>query len=133
MFTPRKIYLASSWRNLAQPGFVAALRSAGHEVYDFRNPPSRTGFSWRQATDDPPPWSAERTREVLSLPISEAGFASDFDAMRWCDAVVMVQPSGRSAALELGWGAGAGKVTAVLMGAIASYVLLTSLSLNRLW
>ena len=33
-----KIYVASSWRNLLQPGIVLALRRCGHEVYDFRNP-----------------------------------------------------------------------------------------------
>ena len=33
-----KIYVASSWRNPYQPEVVAALKKAGHEVYDFRNP-----------------------------------------------------------------------------------------------
>lgn len=28
-----KIYVASSWRNLAQPGVVTMLRKTGHEVY----------------------------------------------------------------------------------------------------
>lgn len=110
-----RIYLASSWRNEQQPAVVAALRAAGHEVYDFRNPPGRSGFGWRQATDEPPPWSAERTREVLALPISQAGFDSDFDAMKWADTFVMLQPCGRSAALELGWACGAGKFTVVLL------------------
>ena len=36
----RKIYVASSWRNGVYPEVVAKLREAGHEVYDFRNPPS---------------------------------------------------------------------------------------------
>lgn len=114
-FSPRRIYLASSWRNDAQPAAVERFRAEGHEVYDFRNPPARTGFSWRQATEDRPPWSAERTREVLSLPVSQAGFNSDFDAMKWSDTIVMLQPCGRSAALELGWGCGAGKLTLVVL------------------
>ena len=33
-----RIYVASSWRNKYQPEVVAALRKAGHGVYDFRNP-----------------------------------------------------------------------------------------------
>lgn len=111
-----KVYVASSWRNQRQPAVVAALRAAGHEVYDFRNPaPDLLGFSWKHCEGDPPPWSAEKTREVLSHPRAEQGFNADFDAMKWADAVVMVQPCGRSAALELGWGCGAGKRTAVLM------------------
>ena len=32
-----RIYVASSWRDPYQPEVVAALREAGHEVYDFRN------------------------------------------------------------------------------------------------
>ena len=34
--TPRKIYVASSWRNTFYPEVVARLREAGHDVYDFR-------------------------------------------------------------------------------------------------
>lgn len=111
-----RIYVATSWRNKLQPGVVAVLRAAGHEVYDFRNPaPGDHGFSWKQVQPNDPPWSAVETREVLSQPIAERGFKFDFDAMKWADAIVMLQPSGRSAALELGWGAGAGKLTAVLL------------------
>ena len=110
-----KVYVASSWRNEHQQSIVATLRSNGHEVYDFKNPPGDTGFGWRKVTSEPVPWSASRTRDVLNHPVSVAGFNSDFDAMKWCDAIVMVQPCGRSAALELGWGAGAGKLTIALL------------------
>ena len=41
----RKIYVASSWRNEYYPEVVAKLREAGHEVYDFRNPPSPSSAS----------------------------------------------------------------------------------------
>ncbi len=42
-----KIYVASSWRNKYYPEVVEALRAAGHEVYDFRNPPhGGAGFHW---------------------------------------------------------------------------------------
>ncbi len=111
-----KIYLSASWRNADQPRVLAALRAAGHEVYDFRNPKSgNNGFSWRQIRHDPPPWSAFQTIAVLATQTAADGLALDFDAMRWADAIVMLQPCGRSAALELGWGIGAGKRTAVLM------------------
>lgn len=116
LYSPRKIYLASSWRNDAQPAAVQALRAAGHEVYDFKNPaPGNNGFGWRQILPEPPPWSAAQTREVLAHPVAEQGFRFDFDAMRWSDTIVMLQPCGRSAALELGWGAGAGKLTLVVL------------------
>lgn len=112
----RRIYVASSWRNSQQPAVVAALRAQGHEVYDFRNPTEGDhGFGWRQVTPEAPPWSAEKTREVLAHPVSERGFTLDFDAMQWADTFVMLQPCGRSAALELGWACGAGKRTVVLL------------------
>ena len=42
-----KIYVASSWRNGYYPEVVTKLREAGHDVYDFRNPPSGDpGFKW---------------------------------------------------------------------------------------
>ena len=44
-----------------------------------------------------------------------AGFQKDMDALRRCDAVVAVQPFGRSASLELGWACGAGKFTILLL------------------
>jgi len=111
-----KIYLASSWRNKRQPEVLAALRMAGHEVYDFRNPkPGNNGFAWRQCIPDPPPWSARQTIDVLNGGVAQAGLALDYGAMQDCDACVMLQPCGRSAALELGWAIGSGKLTAVLM------------------
>ena len=42
-----QIYVASSWRNEYYPEVVEKLREAGHDVYDFRNPPSGDpGFKW---------------------------------------------------------------------------------------
>lgn len=113
-----KIYVASSWRNMLQNGVVAALRAAGHEVYDYKNPaPGKTGFSWKQI--DPTwamggPVTPENHRQMLQHPIAQAGFKADMDALRDCDVCVLVLPCGRSAHLELGWAAGAGKKTVVL-------------------
>ena len=48
-----RIYVASSWRNQYYPEVVSALRSAGHEVYDFRNPPhGGSGFRWTDIDPD---------------------------------------------------------------------------------
>ena len=115
-YSPRRIYLATSWRNELQPAVVERLRAEGHEVYDFRHPGEGvTGFSWRKVLDTPPPWSAEKTREVLAHPTSEEGFRADLDAMQCADTFVMLQPCGRSAALELGWACGAGKLALVVL------------------
>jgi len=47
---PDYVYVASSWRNPVQVAVVAALRSAGIDCYDFKNPPGGTGFSWKEVT-----------------------------------------------------------------------------------
>lgn len=113
-----KIYVASSWRNEeAHAAAVRALRDEGHEVYDFRNPePGDKGFSWRQIDPDRA-WlqDPERFRAGLLHPVAQRGFALDMTALRTCDACVLVLPCGRSAHLELGWAAGAGKRSIVVL------------------
>jgi len=109
-----KIYLASSWRNPDQPAAVEMLRQAGHEVYDFRNPPQSTGFAWSEIDPEWKSWRAADYRAKLQHPRAQEGFASDFGAMQWADVCVLVLPCGRSAHLELGWCAGAGKKTIIL-------------------
>lgn len=112
-----RIYVASSWRNLYQQNIVARLRMDGHEVYDFRNPDhGRGGFSWSDIDPDWQGWSPEAYRkELLNSQIAAQGFLTDFRAMIWADTCVLVMPCGRSAHLELGWCAGAGKRTIVLL------------------
>ena len=103
-----RIYVASSWRNEArQQATVLALREAGHEVYDFRNPaPGDTGFGWRQCATPEQLRDPQRFRdEVLTHPIARAAFEKDMGALRAAEVTVLVLPCGRSAHLELGWGA----------------------------
>lgn len=110
-----RIYVASSWRNVWQPGVVRLLRKNGHEVYDFKNPkPGDNGFHWSSIDGGWQDWDAERYRKALAHPVAEAGFGSDMTAMRWAEACVLVQPCGTSAHLELGWSIGAGKRTSVM-------------------
>lgn len=111
-----KIYVASSWRNTLQPSVVSALREAGHEVYDFRNPaPGEEGFHWSEIDTSWKTWTPLEFRKGLQHSIAEHGFKRDMDALQACDACVLVLPCGRSAHLELGWAAGAGKRTYVFM------------------
>lgn len=112
----RKIYVASSWRNARQPQVVNALQLDGHLVYDFRNPrPGDCGFAWSQIDPNWECWDPEKYRQALDHPIAKAGFASDFNAMKWADTFVLVLPCGRSAHLELGWACGQGKQTLILL------------------
>lgn len=105
-----KIYVASSWRNSYQQAVVNLLREVGHEVYDFKNPSEGNhGFSWSEIDECWIDWSPDAYVKAMSHPIAEAGFKSDFDAMKWAECCVMVLPCGRSANTEAGWMKGAGK------------------------
>lgn len=106
-----RIYLASSWRNVFQPSMVQLLRHYGHEVYDFRNPPSGIpGFSWSELDPNWQNWTAEEYRHNLTKhPIAARGYVSDLRGMEWADTCVLLLPCGRSAHLEAGWFCGRGK------------------------
>ena len=115
-----KIYVASSWRNEHYPEVVQAIRSAGHQVYDFRNPKEHVqerdqGFHWKDIDSDWKSWSPDQFIEALTHPLAKAGYKSDQDALDAADATVLVMPCGRSAHLELGYAAGQGKPTIILL------------------
>jgi|ERR1041385_5659203 nucleoside 2-deoxyribosyltransferase len=114
-----KVYVASSWRNPLQAAIVCALRSIGHEVYDFKNPaPGDNGFSWKEVMPNYAlggKVSPQEFREGLKHPIAQAGYSKDITALRWCDAVVYVMPCGRSASWEFGYAMGQNKAGYVVM------------------
>jgi hypothetical protein len=117
------IYVASSWRNSVQPSVVRALRSVGHEVYDFREPEAGdNGFHWSDVygrPGDAAEWvdGVPAGEMVLGLdhPLALTGFDLDMAAMERCDTCVLVLPCGRSAHLELGWFVGQDRRTAILL------------------
>ena len=105
-----RIYVASSWRNVWFPEVVEALRGAGHDVYDFRNPPDGgTGFRWSDVDEGWLEWTPQQYRDNLEHPLAERQFANDIRAMEECDVCVLLLPCGRSAHTEAGWFAGNGK------------------------
>lgn len=109
------IYVASSWRNPYQQEVIRALREAGYEVYDFKNPPGKTGFSWSEVGINSQGETTEGYFDGLLHWRAQEGFRSDYEAMKAADTCVLVLPCGRSAHLELGWCAGAGKKTAIVL------------------
>lgn len=105
--TGRKIYLASSWRNDRQPEVLDRLRTAGFDVYDFRNPhPGDTGFAWSEIDPLWELWGPRKFLAALDTPIARRGYGNDWEAMEWADTGVLLLPSGRSAHLEAGYFAG---------------------------
>ena len=111
-----KVYVASSWRNEQHPAVVRRLVEAGHDVYDFRNPPhGRGGFSWAELSERWESWSALEYLDALDHPKAREGFRADMDALEWCDACVIVQPCGVSAAMEFGYAVGSKALTIALV------------------
>jgi len=105
-----KIYVASSWRCHHQPIVVGGLRDRGYDVYDFKNPGFEDhGFHWSEIDPNWKNWTTKQFIEGLKHPIAQRGFDSDMNALRGCDACVLVLECGRSAHLEAGWAQGAGK------------------------
>jgi hypothetical protein len=108
------IYVASSWRNSYQPAMVKFLRSAGHDVYDFRNPcDGNTGFSWSEIDPEWQGWDISAFRQALQSPIAEEGYRCDIEALEKADVVVLLLPSGRSAHIEAAYHRGRGGVVIV--------------------
>lgn len=115
-----KVYVASSWRNQRQPAVVQAIRAAGHQVYDFRNPTGPglepdQGFHWSDIDPEWQSWSALQFVDALEHPLALDGYARDYEALAAADAVVLVMPCGRSAHLELGFGVGRGMHSIILL------------------
>lgn len=110
------IYVASSWRNPRQPDVVKALREDDHVVYDFRNPaPGDRGFKWSDIDPTWEDWSPAGFCESLEDPLAVEGFRKDMAAVEHADVVVLVMPCGPSSHLEIGYAAGKGKTTAILL------------------
>lgn len=111
-----KIYVASSWRNDKQSEVVKALRKEYFEVYDFKQPvEGDNGFHWSEIDIGWKDWTPQQYRRCLEHPIAKRGYNTDFAAMEWADVFIGVQPFGVSASLEMGWAAGAGKPTVLLL------------------
>ena len=106
------IYLTGSLRDDKVPAVAGALRREGIEVHD----------DWHAAgphADDE--WKRYERQKGHNLVQALAGEAAktvfNFDKrfMHFADAGVLVAPAGRSAHLEIGWMAGQGKPTFVLL------------------
>lgn len=110
-----RIYVASSWRNTEQPTVIARLRDLGHEVYDFHKSEDHVGAHWEEVAVNGTLWTPEEYIQKLTHPVAERDFQSDFQAMLWADAIVMLYPCGRSAHLEAGWAAGSGKELFIIL------------------
>lgn len=114
-----KIYVAASWKNEAQPAIVTILRDGGYQVFDFKDRRyDEDKYSWdelRVSIGDP--WTATEARILMGHEALRPRFERNLDALNWCDVLVALEPYGKSTAIELGYAAGKGKPTAILLRA----------------
>ena len=106
-----KIYVASSWKNPYVSSILTLLRRLRHEVYDFK---ASGPFNW-VATEDYEIWTPTHCREQLDKPEPSIAFNLDMNALKQCEALLLVSPCGRSAHLEAGYAVAAGKITAAFI------------------
>lgn len=111
---PRRIYVASSWRNERHRSVVEALRAEGHSVYDYRNPAHGAWTETNRWWERPGYRAVSFPVVVGDVPERITAFATDMQELRAADVVVLVLDSGKSAHLEAGFAAGAGKALVVL-------------------
>ncbi len=72
------------------------------------------GFHWSAVDPEWQNWPQDVPRYLKGLdhPHAIEGFNRDMSALKAADACILVNPCGQSAHAELGWAAGAGKLTA---------------------
>lgn len=110
----RKIYLVGSLRNPFIPELAVHLRSLGHEVFDdwYGSGPADDD-NWRE-------YELARGRpyeEAISGKAATNICAFDKANILASDTVILVLPAGRSGHMEIGFAAGAGKATYILLDA----------------
>ena len=111
-----QVYVASSWRNPYQADVVAALRAAGHGVYDFKEPtPGGAGFSWSAIDPNWKQWTPQEYVQALHHPIAQAGYENDMTGLDNAQLCLFLGPAGPSAMWELGYAKGKGILTAALL------------------
>lgn len=101
-----EIYLASSWRNPYINIMRDTLRLRGFNVYDFRE---NEAFNWGDIQEKWKEWSPDEYIHFLNHDLAKSGFDRDYKTLLGCDVLVLVNPCGSSAHLELGVAHGLGK------------------------
>lgn len=103
----RKIYIASSWKNAVEVRKLSiVLQKEGHQVYDFTDESKHFSFNLNEIANRD---EVEYVDFLKTIPESKMAFNVDKGGIDWADTVIMLQPSGRSSHLELGYGVGKGK------------------------
>jgi len=102
-FQHLRVYLASSSKNTLVDGVLAAMRAAGHEVYDFRTSGRGPANIFDPAREV---WPPDDYVAALTAPIARTQYNADLAALVAADCVVLVTPCGNDAHAEAGFAHG---------------------------
>jgi hypothetical protein len=112
-----RVYLSASWKQRERVRALAeALRDEGHEVYDFTDP------RCRKTPEIPPeafPLQFDPEREtyreyITGNPYYKAAVHSNYEAIEWCDVVLLLLPAGCDSHADWALGVGMRKKSAVV-------------------
>jgi hypothetical protein len=113
-----KFFIASPWQNVdLVKGLSVALTTRGHETYSFLD----NGANAVGGAPSVEEFEENFLNSVLNWgnnPAIKEIFEFDMKALKECDVVVLLEPSGRSSLAEAGIAYGMGKKI-VLVGAVA--------------
>jgi hypothetical protein len=112
-FLTLKLYVASSSRNTLIDDVIAAVRSDGHEAYDFRasgRGPTKIFDPAREV------WTPKAYIEAITDSRAQAQFAADRATLDACDCVVLLTPCGNDAHAEAGYAHGRNVPVLVYLG-----------------
>ena len=110
----KKLYLASSWKNTNYENVKNAIEKLERfYIYDFRK--QNTAFDWHWIDANWEKWTNKQFISALDNHYAKDAFNDDFSHLRDCDICVLITPCGKSSHLELGYAAGLGKETYVLL------------------
>lgn len=105
-----RIYISSSWSNAFQPVLVYALRSKGHQVYDFRHTASgKERNVWDELGIKKDAVNHADYLRAIKHPVAIERFDEHFKAMQDADTCILLLPCGRSSHAEAGIMKGMGK------------------------
>lgn len=119
-YAKRRIYLAGSWKNAKQILYLRdILKIEGYAVDCFASTDTgRTSFNWAELTRGigctTQKQAEDRLKEMDAIDLLTydrviQAFSEDKKWLDWCNTVILVLPSGKSAHLEAGYAKGQGK------------------------
>lgn len=106
-----KIYISASWKNrLTVRKLAEALRSGGHEVFDFTDPNCRrTHETPPEMFPEPFDPSLHTYGRYIRREEWRAAVNENREAIKWADLVILLLPCGMDATADWALGVGMGK------------------------